>query len=160
MKNLKQSQDAKRLSLAEWRASRLHELDLPSGLHVTVRDVDMTDLLLTGLLPAAVMEEAAEAAKITDSLDLEKLALKMMEENGPAFKAMLNAIVKAALIEPKIGDVVDDTHITLDELTIEDKSAIMQYVNREVEQIKSFREGEDQPVASVQPGNGILEKAK
>lgn len=143
------SQAAKRMNLAEWRASRLHEMDLPSGLHVTVRDVDMTDLLLTGLLPGSVMEEAQKAASITDKVDLENMALKLMQENGPEFKKMLDAITTAALIDPIIGDKADDTHITLGELTIDDKTAIMDYVNREVEQIKSFREGQTEPVASL-----------
>lgn len=149
LQSLEQSQGAKRLNLAEWRASRLHELVLPSGLAVTVRDIDMTDMVIMGLLPDSIMEQAEEAAKVTDAVDLEKMALSLMKENGPQFKKFLDAIATASLHEPKIGEKSDETHITLDELTINDKTAIMGFVNREVEQIKSFREGEDKPVAVV-----------
>lgn len=159
-KQIEQAQKAKRLSLAEWRNNRLHEMDLPSGLHVTVRDVDMTDLLLTGLLPGAVLDEAAEASKITDSLDLEKVALRLMKENGPSFKKLIDAIATAAMFDPKIGDIADETHITIDELTIDDKSTILEFVNREVEQIKSFREGQDKSLAGLQHGDSILKEAK
>jgi hypothetical protein len=81
LKNLKQSETAKAQSLAEWRKSRLHELDLPSGLQATVRDVTMTDLLLTGKLPASFVDLAEESAKSgTAGLDLKQLA-----KNGEEF---------------------------------------------------------------------------
>lgn len=70
LQRLEQSQRAKRRSLAEWRASRLHELDLPSGLSVTVRDVTMTDLLLTGKLPPSFVDLAGNAASGEQALDL------------------------------------------------------------------------------------------
>lgn len=146
---LDQSQKAKAMNLAAWRASRLHEIDLPSGLPVIVRDIDMTDLMMMGKLPDTIMDQAIAASKITDSVDLEKMGLELMKNNGPEYKKFLDTIATAALYSPKISDVPDDNHITLDELTTDDKTAIMQYVNREVEQIKSFREGEDQPLAAI-----------
>jgi hypothetical protein len=143
-KKLKQSQDAKRLNLAEWRASRLHEMDLPSGLHVTVRDVTMTDLMLTGKLPASFVDLAQDAAAKGNSMDLRKLA-----ENGAEFRSMLDALVEIALVTPLIGTVADDSHITLDELPNDDKMDIFNFVNREVTALQSFREGQDEPVALI-----------
>ena len=50
--------DDKITSLADWRKSRRHEMTLPSGLPVVLRDVDMTDVLMSGKLPASVLDMA------------------------------------------------------------------------------------------------------
>lgn len=142
---INQSQKAKAMNLAAWRASRLHDIDLPSGLPATVRDVTMTDLLMTGKLPASFVDMAEEAAQNGESgMDLKKLA-----KNGPEFAAMLDALVAIALVTPLIGDVADDAHITLAELPNDDKMAIFNFVNREVTALQPFREGQDEPVAAV-----------
>ena len=145
LKKIKQSEKAKATNLAAWRASRLHDIDLPSGLPATVRDVTMTDLLMTGKLPASFVDMAEEAAeKGEGGMDLKKLA-----KNGPEFAAMLDALVSIALVTPLIGDVADDAHITLAELPNDDKMEIFNFVNREVTALQSFREGQDEPVAAV-----------
>lgn len=132
-------------ALADWRASRLHEETLPSGLVVTLRDVTMTDLMLTGKLPPAFVDMAEQTAKDgAGSVDLKNLM-----KNAADFTLMLNALVTIALVEPKIGDVADDEHITLAELPNDDKMHIFNWANREVAQITSFREGENKPVAVV-----------
>lgn len=124
-------------SLADWRASRLHEETLPSGLTVTLRDVTMTDLMLTGKLPPAFVDMAERSAKDgTGSVDMKELM-----KNAADFASMLDALVAIALVEPKIGSAADDEHITLAELPNDDKMHIFNWVNREVAQITSFREG-------------------
>lgn len=145
LQSLKTSENAKRLNLAEWRASRLHELVLPSGLAVTVRDVTMTDLLLTGKLPASFVDLADASAKSGSS----GLDLKMLAEKGAEFKVMLDELVSIALVAPEIGSVSDDAHVTLAEIPNDDKMAIFNFVNREVTALQSFREGQDEPVAAV-----------
>jgi len=120
---INQSQKAKAMNLAAWRASRLHDIDLPSGLPATVRDVTMTDLLMTGKLPASFVDMAEEAAQNGEGgMDLKKLA-----KNGPEFAAMLDALVSIALVTPLIGDVADDAHITLAELPNDDKMEIFNF---------------------------------
>ncbi len=145
MKSINDANLGKQFDLAAWRASRMHELDLPSGLPVIVRDVTMTDLLLTGKLPASFVEMAEDAAnKGEGGMDLKQLA-----KNGTEFAAMLDALVGLALVTPALGDVADETHITLAELPNDDKMAIFNFVNREVTALQSFREGQDEPVAAV-----------
>jgi hypothetical protein len=156
LKKMEQAQAAKRQTLAEWRASRLHELPLPSGLTVTVRDVTMTDLLLTGRLPSAFVDMAEDAAKSGAS----GVDLKEITKNGAEFSSMLNSLVGIALVEPLIGEFADDTHITLGELPSDDKMAIFNFINREVTASQSFREGQDQPLPPVQHGDGIQPKTE
>lgn len=161
VKSLEQSQNAKRVNLAAWRASRLHELTLPSGLTVTVRNCDMTDLIIAGKLPNAVLDHAEmSAVEGKSEVDLQKISLELMKKNGPEFVDFLNVITRASLVEPLIGDVADDTHITIGELDIADKTAIMAWVNREVPSLQTFREGQNEPVASVQHGDGLQQASK
>ena len=124
-------------SLADWRASRLHEETLPSGLTVTLRDVTMTDLMLTGKLPPAFVDMAQKQAETGGT----SMDLKDLMQNAAQFTEMLNALVELALVAPKIGAVSDDEHITLAELPNDDKMHIFNWVNREVTQLTSFREG-------------------
>lgn len=133
------------MNLAQWRASRLHEMTLPSGLPATVRDVTMTDLMLTGKLPDSFVDLAQDAAQ----KDAAAFDLKMLAKNAADFRAMLDALVELALVSPKIGAVADDEHITLAELPNDDKMAIFNHVNREVTALQSFREEQEQPVAVV-----------
>jgi hypothetical protein len=148
---IRQAQDAKAMDLAKWRASRLHEMDLPSGLHVIVRDVTMTDLLLTGKLPGSFVDMADDAfQKGAGGLDLKEIV-----KNGTEFRVMLDALVEIALVVPQIGVTADDGHITLDELPNDDKMAIFNFVNREVTDLRPFREGEAEPVETVQHGDGV-----
>lgn len=123
-------------SLADWRASRVHEDVLPSGLAVKLRDVTMTDLLFTGKLPPAFAEMAEKAGRDGGEVDLKELF-----KNAAEFAQMLNALVSIALVEPQIGETADDGHITLEELPNDDKMHIFNWANREVSQLKSFREG-------------------
>lgn len=154
--SLKQSNDAKRVNLAEWRASRLHEETLPSGLAVTLRDVTMTDLMLTGKLPDAFLDMAQDAAR----QDAGSFDVKAIAKNAAEFRAMLDALVELALVSPKIGAAADDEHITLDELPNDDKMHIFNFLNREVTALQSFREGENESVASLQSIHGVRVQAE
>lgn len=145
LKSLKQSEQAKRVTLAEWRARRLHELDLPSGLQVKVRDVDMTDLVLTGAIPNTLIDllGSDETQKQSEA----EIGKKMLGENKSDFATLMSVIVKAALVEPAIGDVPDETHIMLDELSFADKMEIFNFINRDANAVRPFREGFTEPIA-------------
>jgi hypothetical protein len=151
LKRLQQSQQARRETLAQWRSSRLHELELPSGMKVWVKDVSMMDLMLTGKLPENIIEFADEAEK----LGKVEIDLKKIVKSGTDFNLMLDTVVLAAVVEPPILEKGDDDHLGLDEINGDDKMAIFNWANREVEQLRPFREGENQPVAAVLPGNGL-----
>lgn len=137
LKKMKQSEKAKATNLAAWRASRIHEIELPSGLSATVRDVTMTDLLLTGKLPASFVDLAEDSAKSGNS----SFDLKQIAKSGDEFRAMLDELIRIALVSPLIGENADDEHITLEELPNDDKMAVFNFVNREVTALQSFREG-------------------
>ena len=153
---LNQSQQARRDNLAQWRASQRHETTLPSGLMVVLRDVTMTDLLFTGKLPASMLDMAQSAVE-QGKADID---LKSLAKNGQDLKLLINELVLLCLVEPKIAEQPDEDHIGIDELNGDDKMSIFNWANREVEQVRSFREGENEPVAALQPGNGVRAKTQ
>ena len=131
--------------LAKWRADRIHELTMPSGLQVKVRDVTMTDLMFTGKLPQVMIDlaqESAEQGKI-------KLDLKMLTENAQEFRQLVDTLILLCVVEPPIAEQADEEHLSLDEMNGDDRMFIFNWVNREVEQVRSFREGENKPLAAV-----------
>jgi hypothetical protein len=71
---------------------------------------------------------------------------------------MLNEIVKACLVEPKIGERPDDTHITLDELSFADKMHLFNFLNREVVAVRPFPEEAD-AAEVAQPGGDLRDQA-
>ena len=149
-----QAQYDRRKNLAQWRASRLHELTLPSGLTVSVRDASMMDLMLSGKLPEAVMDF------VNEQQDAKEVDLKKVARSAADFNAMLDAAVLSCVVDPPVAPKGDEIHLGLDELGGDDKMAIFNWLNREVSELRPFREGEGEPVAAVQPGNGVRAEAQ
>jgi len=133
IENVEQSQRARRENLAAWRASRNHELPLPSGLVVLVRDASIMDLVINGNVPQTLMSMIVDAAKTDGAVDLSKFS----GDNG--FGILVTEMTKICVVDPPIADFADDDHIRLDEISGADRMAIFQHANREVEQVKSFR---------------------
>lgn len=129
LQSVEKSKTARRENLAKWRENRTHELTLPSGLTVEVRDATMTDLVLAGTLPPALLEEVEKTAS-GGQADLGKLA------GTPDFGKLVNELVKVCVVDPPIADQADDEHIGLYELTGDDRMAIFTWANREVAAIK------------------------
>lgn len=146
LKQMEQSQQAKRKTLAEWRAERVHELELPSGLVVKVRDVSITDLALTGRVPNTLMSAFVDAAEAGDA---EKIAGEAIQNNAKEFGILLDVMTEGCLVEPRISDKPSDDCVTLAEIPTDDKLFLFNYMNRDVQAVRSFREGEEEPDRSA-----------
>lgn len=161
---LNQSQAARRMNLAEWRASRLHEIDdMPSGLPVVVRDVGMQDMvMMEGVeIPNVFLDMLFdnEEKQVKGEPEAKKdgeVILEMMR-NKSEFNKMLNEVVKFCLVEPKIGEQPDGEHITLDELNFADKMHLFNFLNREALAVQPFRNESDAPEAA-QPGGSVRDE--
>lgn len=141
--NMKQAEAAKRSNLADWWASQFTELDLPSGLHVTVRDIDIEDLLANGSLPNTLISIFPEF----QGMDEEEATKKMVEEHPESFADLMNAVVQSCLVEPQIGETrdIEKGILTLADIRGRDKMFLFEWANREVKQVTPFRAGEDEP---------------
>jgi hypothetical protein len=140
---LQQSIQARREMLAEWRAKRLHELALPSGLVVTVRDASVMDLIINGNVPQTLL-----SLIMSESEGKEKIDLTMFSGNNE-YGALIDGMVKICLVDPPVAEVADETHLGIGELPGEDKMAIFNHANREVEQVKTFRAEPAEPVPAA-----------
>lgn len=152
---VEQSQQARRADLANWRAGRLHDLTLPSGLQVKVTDVTMTDLIFTGKLPPALMAMAEKAAQD----GAQEMDLSAISQNAAEFGQLLDALVKLCVKDPPMADHGDDTHLGLDELPGDDKMFIFNWINRETAAVQPFRD-EGKPVPPGQRGAQVLNETE
>ena len=108
------------MNLQEWREKQTEAVALPSGLDVTLRKVDFLTLISLGVLPGALM---AKLMELEGKQEIEPSEL-------PEYIALFDEVARYALIEPLVGETADETHITLNELSMEDKIAIFKRVNR------------------------------
>jgi hypothetical protein len=100
-------------------------------LAVTVRKVDLLDLAAHGSIPtplhAAVQQMLAQQG--AGGLDLATL---------PERAAIIDLVVKAALVEPPLADAPSDEAITLDELPFVDRISIFSWAHEEAAQVATF----------------------
>lgn len=153
--SLNQSNAAKRANLAKWRANRIHEMTLPSGLVVQVADVTMTDLLFTGKLPPALTDIAEKYARD----GAQEIDLKNIFQNAPDFIQLMDSLVMICVKEPPIAEHGDEDHLGIDELPGDDKMAIFNFVNHESAEVKPFP-NEGKPVPPGRDWSQVLDKTQ
>lgn len=124
------------MNLQEWRAKRAQasEQMLPSGLTVSLRKVDVMDLATSGAIPSSL------SAAVTESLTTGKPITPSLADL-PSMRVVFVALAKAALVEPADLDVAT-------ELPFGDLVWIFNWCNGEAAALKSFRDGETEPVGA------------
>lgn len=132
-----QSQAARAEQLKKWRMSRVHEQTLPSGLEVTLRDADIQSIIIEGDIPNTLVDLIT--SEEFQGLNQEDAGAKMLSEHKNDFTSLLRSLIKASLVSPALADAADETHITYDELTFEDKMFIFNFLNREAQAVRPFR---------------------
>ena len=143
---VEQSQQARRENLANWRKNRTHELSLPSGLRVLVRDASVMDLVFTGNVPQTLMGMIISQAEGSGKVDLNQFS------GNNEFGKLITEMVKICVVDPPLAEIADDEHLALSELSGADCMEIFNHANREVEQVKTFRGEPAEPVPAAQPG--------
>jgi hypothetical protein len=151
---LERAKAQRRENIAKFRAEHVKEMPDPlpdSGLRIFLRDASMMDLVFSGRLPEALLDVFKE---MTDSGGKD-FDLKAMARNGAEFSQMVDGLVMAAVIEPPIAEKGDDDHLGINELSADDRMAIFEWLNREKNDLHSFRGEQDEPVSTAQPGIGV-----
>ncbi len=111
------------MSVGAWRASRVNALTLPSGLTVTVRRLEMSDLLLLGHVPMPLLT-------VLDELAAQPSAREMITyaQTHPEFMDLMTRITRAVVVAPRIVDgeasPADADSIRMDEIPPTDRLAI------------------------------------
>jgi hypothetical protein len=132
----------------QWRAARKIVTATPSGLDVTLRRVAIADLLANGKIPQTL-----------DTLTKRATADGFSVSEAAEFMPLIDEVVRAAVIEPPIGETADDEHITLGELPFEDRMAIFQWANGDATALQPFRAEQNGDVESAHAGDDVSHAA-
>lgn len=139
------------MDLQTWREmrNRVEEVTLPSGLEVTLRKVELLDLVGQGDVP----ETLNVLVKKATSTGFDVSDVK-------AFMPLLNIVTRACLVQPALSEEADAEHLTLDEIPVGDRLAIFSWANQEADALGKFRPEQNGRVASAQRGERVRKKAK
>lgn len=135
---MKQSAQDRTLNLKKWREQRLHQETLPSGLQVVLRDVDLAGVMLEGNIPNTLIDLIS--SEEFQSLSEEDAGKRVLGGDMQGFNVMLRKLVEAAFVEPIVSDVADDKHILYSELSLEDKLFVFNFLSRDAQKVRSFRD--------------------
>lgn len=125
--------------LGAWRKAQLVEWTLPSGLIVKARaNVTILDLIEEGAIPESLLGFFQMAMDGETMLSLDKGDVD--PEQLPQMIAGFNAMARAVLVEPKIGDQPTEDTITLAELDFNDKAAIFNFAQGGAGRLAPFRQ--------------------
>jgi hypothetical protein len=121
------------LNINEWRAKKEEgeKFTLPSGLVVKLKRVQLLDLAQRGEIPTPLVGLADQLLNQDQTVTIESF-----EKFGP----IINLIISACMIEPKIADKPSDDAITAEELTAADRMAVYGWVNEILVRVRPFRD--------------------
>lgn len=149
---------------------RIGELvELPSGLFIKVKGVDLTTLVTTGKIPNTLLKSVQghldELDGETEAQSEEEAAEKLIEgmdaDELKDYFEIMDALVVAMAMEPAVypapasEDLRDDERLYVDELSSEDKLHLFNWSQGGTRQLKRFpggSEGSMAPVAEVAGG--------
>jgi hypothetical protein len=134
---------------SEWRKAREegYIVRLPSsGNHARLRPVALDVLIMSGKIPDILTPAAART--LWDSPSVGSIAERA--EIDREFIEMINIVVPAAMMEPRIVDNPQaEDEISLADLDFGDKVAIYQLAIQPAEVLRRFRDGQAADLASV-----------
>ena len=121
-------------NLAAWRAGRISERTLPSGLDVKVKKVTLLDLAAQGSIPTPLLgavQTLIDQASNTGSLEV---TLAGFEQHA----SVINLVFKASMVEPAVADEPSETHIGVNEAPITDRLDVFNWAQEETAQLATF----------------------
>ena len=121
--------------VSDWQTS--HELTLPSGNVARLKRVALIDLILQGGIPDTLSSRAVEMAGQTQQ---RKLTVQELRD----YEAVVNLVVKAAMIEPEISD----QGLAISDIDFIDRVQIFNWANGGVHNLRPFR---NKPAGETRP---------
>lgn len=133
-------------------------LELPSGLRMAVRRVEMTVFLRSGDVPNSLLPIVQEALEKGKDVDMEALVGKPEDVDLGKIEEiydLMGAVACQTSVEPKINPVPDDEDdrdgdlLYVDELEDEDRMFLFQYAIGGTADLATFRRELESDVATV-----------
>ena len=142
------------MKLQEWREKQNRAVELPSGLTVTVRPVALAELAARGKIPTPMVSLVNEMLAGTMQTTIATV------EDFERYGGLVDLVVLASVVDPPIAEHGDETHLGVDELSIEDKSVIFNLLHGESAALQPFRGEPDGVVGVALPGDGVRAEAE
>lgn len=141
------------MNLKEWRGQqqRTKDVDLPSGLTVTVQPVPM-QAFLRGRIPDSITPIVTEMLESGGLIP----AVKTLDE-ARAWFDLIDAVALAAIVSPRVvpdGQATGDDELAVGELSEADKSSLLLLLGATAKALESFRPQSPDDVDTVLPGEG------
>jgi hypothetical protein len=131
------------LGVEEWRRRRQEGelVTLPSGMVARLRRIHILDLVEQGEIPASLATLASELVSASRT-NLNAGAMKR-------YGQIVNRVVRAAMVEPRVGDEPTKEQLAVDELEMLDRLAIFNYGNVSTRSLRLFRPEQKESVESA-----------
>jgi hypothetical protein len=118
--------------LAAWKARlQPRELELSGGLTVLIRPVELQNLVIGGGIPLTLLKQMQAVKPQKDGTYRDEDAVKLA--------GAIDAVVLAAVVDPKVTKAGDDDSIAIDDIPYSDRVRIFEEVNRPAAALQSFR---------------------
>ena len=118
------------ISASEWK--RTHEMTLPSGNTGEFKRVALMDLIAQGGIPDTLSGLAAEIS------NKDKIAALTVEDLKK-YVGVVNIVVKAAFVTPKVADVAGPDTLAVSEVDYVDRLEIFKWANGAATTLRPFR---------------------
>lgn len=117
-------------SVKDWK--RTEDIELPSGNVARLKRVGLLDLIGQGGIPDTLSPLVTEvASKKTLQLDFGSLQ---------QYEALVNVVVKAAMVEPQVADEAGPETLAVRDIDWLDRQHIFQWANGAANELKPFRQ--------------------
>ena len=113
----------------EWK--RTEEMTLPSGNTAVLRRVALIDLMVQGGIPDTLSPLAVEVAT--------KTQMRLEAGDLRQYEAIVNIVVKAAMVEPKAADQGGPDCLAVREIDWLDRLEIFRWANGATTVLRPFR---------------------
>jgi hypothetical protein len=119
------------LDLAAWREKQNQgeEAILPSGLKIRLKRVSLLDLASRGKIPTPLLTHA------TWILNGKEVKAEQAKDHGET----LNQVFMACVVDPPVAEKPSDTHVGVEEFSIEDKIAVFKWSSEGTTTLAPFR---------------------
>lgn len=144
---------------AAWRKPREQGevVSLPSGNVARLRPVALDQLMLSGKIPDLLTPIAAKSLWT----ETDTASIGDQVETAKGFAELVNLIVPAAIIEPRIvAEPAADDEISLADIDFSDKLAIFQLATGGSQTLRLFREQQERNVAIISDGEDVRPEAE
>ena len=130
--------------LKQWKARLApREIELSDGYKMLIRPVRLENLLMSGQIPLTLLRRMQDIQGLPDGSVPEEEALKMVDA--------IDAVVLAAVAEPRVTREGGEDSIALNDIPFADRVRIFQEVNSPATVLQPFR-GQPDGDADAAPG--------